>query len=306
MAPHRGGGDLVRLLVTLLLAATPLLAPIAAEPEAEVAATAPSQVASEEAADAVAAAAQQHLLPRPLVIELPSSSSSLAGGADEGPDDVPADVRCASWRLAAEANNLAPWEAVPAECAAHVRAYLTGAAYRSDLELVARESAAYARAAPLGGDGRDAWIFDVDETLLSNLPYYADHGYGLELFDHLEFDKWVERGEAPGIPSSLKLYKEVLELGFKAILLTGRSEGHRGVTVDNLNKQGFHDWDKLILRTAADRKKTATTYKSEKRKEIEAEGYRILGNSGDQWSDLLGSSVSARSFKLPNPMYYIP
>jgi hypothetical protein len=68
------------------------------------------------------------------------------------------------------------------------------------------------------------------------------------LFDHLEFDKWVERGEAPGIPSSLKLYKEVLELGFKAILLTGRSEGHRGVTVDNLNKQGFHDWDKLILR----------------------------------------------------------
>ena len=69
----------------------------------------------------------------------------------------------------------------------------------------------------------------------------------LELFDHLEFDKWVERGEAPAIPSSLKLYKEVLELGFKVILLTGRSEGHRGVTVDNLNKQGFHDWDKLIL-----------------------------------------------------------
>ena len=117
MARHRGGGDLVRLLV-------------------------------------------QHLLPRPLVIELPSSS--LARVADEGLDDVPADVRCASWRLAAEANNLAPWKAVPAECAAHVRAYLTGAAYRSDL----------------GGDGRDAWIFDIDETLLSNLPYYADHGYG--------------------------------------------------------------------------------------------------------------------------------
>jgi len=110
----------------------------------------------------------------------------------------------------------------------------------------------------------------------------------------------------PPFPSSLKLYKEVLDLGFKAILLTGRSEGHRGVTVDNLNKQGFHDWDKLILGTAADRKKTATTYKSEKRKQIEAEGYMILGNSGDQWSDLLGSSVSARSFKLPNPMYYIP
>jgi hypothetical protein len=130
---------------------------------------APAQDASEE----VAADAQQHL-PRPLVIDLPSSS---AAGPRDG-DDVPVDVRCASWRLAAEANNLAPWKAVQAECAAHVQDYVTGVAYRSDLELVARESAAYARAAPLRGDGRDAWVFDVDETLLSNLPYYADHGYG--------------------------------------------------------------------------------------------------------------------------------
>ena len=61
-----------------------------------------------------------------------------------------------------------------------------------------------------------------------------------------------------------------------------------------------------ISRAACDREKTATVYKSEKRKEMEEEGYRILGNSGDQWSDLLGSPMSVRSFKLPNPMYYIP
>lgn len=249
-----------------------------------------------------------HLLPRPLVIELPTTTSSSSPAlAEEGEGEaVPAEVRCASWRLAGEANNLAPWKSLPEECAAYVREYLTGVAYRSDLEVVAREASAYARTARVGDDGRDAWVFDVDETLLSNLPYYADHGYGLELFDHREFDKWVERGEAPAIPSSLKLYNEVRDLGFKTFLLTGRSEGHHGVTVDNLKKQGFHDWDKLILRAPADRKKTATIYKSEKRKEMEEEGYRILGNSGDQWSDLLGFSTSARSFKLPNPMYYIP
>jgi hypothetical protein len=61
-----------------------------------------------------------------------------------------------------------------------------------------------------------------------------------------------------------------------------------------------------MTRAVVDRNKTAMTYKSEKRKEMEAQGYRILGNSGDQWSDLLGSSVAVRSFKLPNPMYYIP
>ena len=45
-----------------------------------------------------------------------------------------------------------------------------------------------------------------------------------ELFDHREFDRWVETGEAPAIPSSLRLYMEVRDLGFKTFLLTGRSE----------------------------------------------------------------------------------
>ncbi|TVU12733.1 hypothetical protein EJB05_46389 [Eragrostis curvula] len=303
----RLGGSL--LLLVALLAAAAAAAASPEESSAQVEDTAPAQHASVEAA-AVSAQQQQqhhhqeqHILPRPLVIELPSSAAPPDEAFEE---ELPLEVRCASWRLAAEANNLAPWRAVPAECAPHVRDYVTGVAYRADLDLVARESAAYARAAPRGDDGRDAWIFDIDETLLSNLPYYADHGYGLELFDHHAFDEWVERADAPAIPSSLKLYKEVRELGFKTFLLTGRSEAHRGVTVENLNKQGFHDWDKLILRQAVDRNKTAMTYKSEKRKEMEAEGYRILGNSGDQWSDLLGSSVAVRSFKLPNPMYYIP
>lgn len=62
----------------------------------------------------------------------------------------------------------------------------------------------------------------------------------------------------------------------------------------------------LSCRSADDHGKTATRFKPEKRTELVDEGYQILGNSGDQWSDLLGSSLSIRSFKLPNPMYYIP
>ncbi|KAF5740215.1 acid phosphatase 1-like [Tripterygium wilfordii] len=49
----------------------------------------------------------------------------------------------------------------------------------------------------------------------------------------------------------------------------------------------------------------ATVYKSQKRKQLVDDGYRIRGNSGDQWSDLLGFAVAKRSFKRPNPMYYI-
>jgi len=61
-----------------------------------------------------------------------------------------------------------------------------------------------------------------------------------------------------------------------------------------------------MFRSSDDQGKRAVAFKSEKRSEMEKDGYRIVGNSGDQWSDLLGSSLSLRSFKLPNPMYYIP
>lgn len=214
-------------------------------------------------------------------------------------------LRCNSWRFAVEANNLSPWKTVPKECAEHVKGYVTGKAYVYDLEIVSKEAGEYAKSVNLSNDGKDAWIFDIDETLLSNLPYYAAHGYGYEVFDHEKFDEWVEKGVAPAIEPSLRLYEDVLKLGFKVILLTGRSESHRSVTVDNLINAGFRDWHQLVLRSPDDKGKLAVVYKSEKRGEMEKDGYRIVGNSGDQWSDLLGSSVSFRSFKLPNPMYFI-
>ncbi|KAK9913979.1 hypothetical protein M0R45_037778 [Rubus argutus] len=241
-----------------------------------------------------------HLLPRPLIIEYQEHTEPHIKEIQEE-----LKLNCTSWRFSVEANNINPWKTIPLECAEYVKDYMTGRAYGFDLERVSNDAGVYAKSVELSGDGKDVWIFDVDDTLLSNLPYYADHGYGLEVFDHLEFDKWVEKGMAPAIKSSLKLYEEVLSLGFKVFLLTGRSEGKRGVTIENLINAGFRDWHKLILRAADDHGKLATLYKSERRSEMEKEGYRILGNSGDQWSDLLGSSMSIRSFKLPNPMYYI-
>lgn len=53
---------------------------------------------------------------------------------------------------------------------------------------------------------------------------------------------------APAIEPSLRLYKEVSSLGFKVILMTGRRERHRSITVDNLSRAGFQEWEKLILR----------------------------------------------------------
>lgn len=47
-----------------------------------------------------------------------------------------------------------------------------------DLERVSNEASVFAKSVGVEKDGNDVWVFDIDETLLSNLPYYADHGYG--------------------------------------------------------------------------------------------------------------------------------
>ncbi|XVF49409.1 hypothetical protein PTKIN_Ptkin04bG0009500 [Pterospermum kingtungense] len=221
-----------------------------------------------------------HILPRPLIIQYPEGIETQFEKFDEE-----VESQCTSWRFAVETNNLSPWKTIPEECAGYVKDYMMGRGYKLDLERVSNEAGVFAKSVELSGDGKDAWVFDVDETLLSNLPYYIEHGYGLEIFDPVEFEKWVQKGMAPAIGPSLKLYEKVLELGFKVFLLTGRGEK---------------------LRDSEDQGKLATVFKSEKRSKIVEEGYRILGNSGDQWSDLLGSFPSSRSFKLPNPMYYIP
>ncbi|TMW92349.1 hypothetical protein EJD97_013175 [Solanum chilense] len=212
---------------------------------------------------------------------------------------------CDSWRFTVETNNAGLWSMIPQRCISFVQDYTTGDRYSSDSAAVADLSLAFANTVNVSNDGMDAWVFDIDETLLSNLPYYVEHGFGSQIFDETAFDKWVNEANAPAIPASLKLYKELQQRGFTIFLLTGRIENQRNKTERNMVHAGYNNWERLILRRPSDKGKLATQYKSEKRKELEDEGYRIRGNSGDQWSDLTGFAVAERSFKLPNPMYYI-
>lgn len=88
------------------------------------------------------------------------------------------DLYCDSWRLSVETNNAGVWKTIPDECTAYVAAYVDGETYPSDSDVVARDSLNFAQNLNLAGDGKDIWVFDVDETLLSNAPYYAANGWG--------------------------------------------------------------------------------------------------------------------------------
>jgi acid phosphatase len=212
-----------------------------------------------------------------------------------------------AWRLGVETNTLRSWTVVPPECVEYVKSYMVGSGsqYVKDSYMVAKESMAYINSVKLSGDGKDAWVFDVDETLLSSLPFFAGHQYGGEGMDDDAFIKWADLAEAPPLPASRSFYAHLLQLGIKIFLLTGRYDYERNATEKNLARAGYHSWEALLLRDPEDYEKSAMIYKSERRLKIEQDGFRIVGNSGDQWSDLTGYAVGNRTFKMPNPMYWV-
>lgn len=214
--------------------------------------------------------------------------------------------RCEGWRLSVESGNLRDWDVVPSKCVGYVQNYMmTAGQYWEDSRVAVFTILEYVKTLKLVGDGKDAWVFDIDETLLSNIPYYQQHEYGGKAFDSKTFEAWVLEMKSPALPSSLLLYNRLLARGFKIFLLTGRDESQRNGTVHNLFQAGYKGWAGLILRGVNEQGSQASAYKPEKRGELVKKGYRLWGSVGDQWSDLSGPYEASRSFKLPNPMYYI-
>ncbi|XP_059432484.1 acid phosphatase 1-like, partial [Corylus avellana] len=150
------------------------------------------------------------------------------------------------------------------------------------------------------GDGKDAWIFDVDDTLLSTVPYYKKHGFGGEKLNSTSLEAWMKESKAP-----LKLFHEIKDGGFKIFLVSSRKETLRSSTVDNLIKVGYHGWKTLILRGLEDEFMEVQRYKSKARQNMINEGYHIWGIIGDQWSSFEGTPRAERTFKLPNSIYYL-
>ncbi|KAL0415162.1 UNVERIFIED_CONTAM: Acid phosphatase 1 [Sesamum latifolium] len=159
------------------------------------------------------------------------------------------EVDCQSWQLAVETNNLQRWKLVPASCGEYVGQYMLGQQYSKDCDMVADVAIEYAKSLKLAGDGKEIWVFDVVETTLSNLPYYArpDVQFGTLPYNRTNYYEWLMKASAPPVPAVLRLYNTLLSLGIKPVFITGTSESLRDITTINLHRAGYYFWEKLIL-----------------------------------------------------------
>lgn len=147
-----------------------------------------------------------------------------------------------------------------------------------------------------------AIVLDIDETSLSNYPYMKQLDFGI---DSPLLSSMIFESEDPPIKPTLELFKYALQNHISIFFVTGRFEKMRALTVNNLNRAGYSGWTELFLKPSSYHENSAIPYKSAVRKLISDEGYDIVLNIGDQKSDLDGG-YSERTYKLPNPYYYIP
>lgn len=177
--------------------------------------------------------------------------------------------------------------------------------YTHDMDAQADRAVAFLqrRAAHRRAQEKLAMVLDIDETTLSNYPQLvrADFAY-----DEKAFDAWVQTAQAPAIDGTLRLYKEAQRLGVSIFFITGRPEVEREATERNLRAQGFENWKLLTMRTPVTVSEPTDAYKSAARAAIVGQGYKIVLNAGDQWSDLRGKPEAEYSVKYPDPFYFIP
>jgi len=75
--------------------------------------------------------------------------------------------------------------------------------------------------------------------------------------------------------------------------------------IESRREAAGYEWTGVRLKPDALHTQSAVEFKSPERKKLVDEGYTIIVNMGDQMSDLEGG-FAERTYKLPNPFYFVP
>jgi len=159
---------------------------------------------------------------------------------------------------------------------------------------------------------KQAIILDVDDTSLSTYNYELEVTF---VYTPASNAQYIATKTMPAVFGMNELATWAQAQGYTVFYITGRLEAQRTYTEANLGAVGFPaatDTNLFMKNAAAPPAylpcgATCTTdeYKADTRAHIESLGYDIVGNFGDQFSDLSGGHAD-KTFKIPNPMYFIP
>ena len=191
-----------------------------------------------------------------------------------------------------------------------VETYIDSGRYLEDFAKVVSRAQAWMQQ-QASSAARPAIVLDIDETSLSNWPAYRANGWGRVVNGPCDVEKgpcglraWQASGQAKALAPTLALVRRARELGVAVFFISGRPPTLLEATERNLREQGY-EWTGVVVLPEGAKFASAAEFKAPERRRIEERGYTILLSMGDQDSDLTGGYAQA-TFKLPNPVYYLP
>jgi predicted secreted acid phosphatase len=193
---------------------------------------------------------------------------------------------------------------------ARIERYLSAGQYDTEFAIVVERARIYmeGRASQVT---RPAIVLDIDETSLSNWPAYRVNGWVRITNGPCDLKvgpcglrAWQATAASKALVPTLELAKRAETLGVAVFFITGRPANLREPTDRNLRQEGYQPAG-LILEPEGATFKSVVDFKAPERRKIIDQGYTIILNMGDQDSDLLGG-YAEKTFKLPNPVYFLP
>ncbi len=185
-----------------------------------------------------------------------------------------------------------------------------------------------------GDRDQPAIVLDVDDTTLATWNY--------EIFSNWAYNPttnatYVTGQLFPPVPGMVDMVNGAAKRGYAVFYLTGRPQAQEAATLGNLTSDNvgvdagypepttlpngddglftkpavgsYPDYlnkpEYCAAAIAASSSCPTVQYKSGVRAYIESQGYDIVGNFGDQFSDLEGGHAD-KTFKMPNPNYFLP
>lgn len=179
-------------------------------------------------------------------------------------------------------------------------AYVESGEYDRQLAAAAAPALAWVeqRAARRTPGERVTVVFDLDETLLLNIPHIRRQDFG---YTSAVWSAWVDEAAAGPIVPVREVYRAARRAGLDVVFITGRRERDRAGTERNLRAIECADYAALLCKPDNDTGSTGA-FKTAARERLTREGRTIIANIGDQESDLAGG-FAEKTFKLPNPFY---
>ncbi len=178
-----------------------------------------------------------------------------------------------------------------------IRAYHDSGAYARGLARGYRRATKALRTQLRAGPANPAVVLDIDETSLSNYGCLDEVDFALT-----GIATCVVTSRSTAIPPARRFVARAQRRGVRVLFITGAPSALAGARAANLRAVGFGGTFSVTGRPPTDTNDSLVPYKSATRAFLEAAGFNILVNVGDQQSDLAGGHARV-SVKLPNPIY---